>query len=256
MVVLVNEKLTARVRRAGEAPNTAIRGGILQNMTNLLLAASVAGGMLLCSCAAVDIPGRLKPLQDNGVTRVEAALPDAPLQVQTIKTHWQIDRAPVRFATALDGAETSQDVDIQGSATAVAAPHAQPEAYLITWEGRRTTHAQEATVIAVKDGQGRPALELRFEGTRLRIIAEIEDAFPKLTFSAEASHQIELKLTTGKNPTIAVNIMEGDRPLYTSAPLPVMDADFGRLDAISVNVGAEETGYEMSKLVLRPQAKR
>ncbi len=212
-------------------------------MTRPIFAAFAAGGLLLAGCAATPITERFAPLRDNTVSRFLS--PDAPADA-LLATSWRIDAAPVQFDTPDASALSDQRLHIGGQATLSVENHPVPDGYRIVWKGQRASHAAEPTRITLRDAAGARALVVMFEEERLRVISAGEEDFPLLTYAVDTTHTVVADITMSIRPTVAIDIKEGRKPVYTMPPRPVLDSGFRGLSQIEVAVVPGETTYHMS----------
>lgn len=212
-------------------------------MTRPILAAIAAGSVLLAGCTATPITDRFAPLRDNTVTRFLG--PDAPSD-SVLATSWSIDAAPVQFDTANAGDLQDQRLHIGGQATLSVENHPVPDGYRIVWKGQRASHAAEPTRITLRDASGARALVVMFEEERLRVLSAGEEDFPLLTYAVDTTHTVVADINMSIRPTVAIDIREGRKPIYTMPPRPVLDSGFRGLSQIEVAVGPGQTTYHMS----------
>ncbi len=93
---------------------------------------------------------------------------------------------------------------------------------------------------------GARALVIVFEEKRLRVISAGEEDFPLLTYAVDATHTVVADINMSVRPTVAIDIREGNKPIYTMPPRPVLDSGFRGLAQIEVAVAPGETTYHMS----------
>jgi len=168
-----------------------------------------------------------------------------------LEVTWRVLTPPAIILPDRDGTQAGASLRIGGSAAMQTAPHKVPVRYNVSWSGLRDANAETPTKITLRDAAGARAVVLQFQKGHLRVLtADKEFSEPK--YSTTQAHRVSIILNMGPNPTIAVNINQGEETLYTTHPLNVLDPAFSSLDTIDIDVSSSGGDYYIAEFAAVP----